>query len=104
MSNDIIREFNIKCTLVTPDDKSHKPYVILQVPKGVTVAHQLDCLPQEILTLLNSYLTNDILMIQNLKDSLKKLPNKSQSTDYKCKPKDDHITVQYDNFPIYQKD
>lgn len=82
MNNDIIREFNIKCLLVIPEDKLCKPYVTLQVPKGITLAHQLDSLPNEIHTLINSYINNDVLMMQGLKDSLKKLPSKSQPTNF----------------------
>lgn len=95
MSNDIIREFNIKCLLVVPDDKFCKPYITLQVPKGITISHQLESLPNEIHTLISNYLHNDINTMTDLKSSLKKLSNKPS-------PKNDHITVQYDNFP--QKD
>lgn len=82
MNNEIIREFNIKCLLVIPEDKLCKPHVTLQVPKGITLSHQLDSLPQDIHTLISSYIHNDILKMQNIKDSLKKLPSKSQPTNY----------------------
>lgn len=78
MSNDVIREFNVKCVLVTPEDKNQPSFITLQVPKGTTLAYQLNCLPDGIFSLVESYIHNDIVTMRSLKDSLKKITNKLQ--------------------------
>lgn len=79
LNQDIIRQFNIKCMIVVPKDTSSKPFVSLQVPKGSTIAQELDSLSEDIGMLVSSYLVHEFNMLGDLRDIVR--VNKKRKTN-----------------------